>query len=181
MKGTLHKTDAGWMVSHSTYDTVTDKWIAGKLPLHPYDVEQIEQDSKRFDNIEARIAAYPDVEFQIEDFWETGLEEVIRVAKLIESEQTDVREDDVENKTNFILSRLVDLYIEKTGYGMDMWSKEENAVMTTIAEIVNVKAKENTYTEEDIDRLLALYTDDAPAGYIKRDYKKYLKGIKSGE
>ena len=38
--------------------------------------------------------------------------------------------------------------------------------------------KENTYTEEDIDRLLSLYSDDAPASYIKRDYKKYLQTIK---
>ena len=32
--------------------------------LHPDDVKQIEQDSYLFDNIEARIAAYPDVEFE---------------------------------------------------------------------------------------------------------------------
>jgi hypothetical protein len=32
---------------------------------------------------------------------------------------------------------LVDKYIEKTGYGMDMWGKEENHVMTTIAEILD--------------------------------------------
>lgn len=34
------------------------------------------------------------------------------------------------------LEYLIDKYIEKTGYGMDMWSKEENAVMTTVAEII---------------------------------------------
>jgi hypothetical protein len=36
-----------------------------ELPLHPDDVKQIEEDSKTFDNIEARIAAYPDVDFEI--------------------------------------------------------------------------------------------------------------------
>lgn len=34
------------------------------------------------------------------------------------------------------LDYLIEKYIEKTGYGMDMWSKEENAVMTTVAEII---------------------------------------------
>ena len=58
--------------------------------------------------------------------------------------------DKDEPKTNSILSRLIDLYIEKTGYGMDMWTQEENAVMTTIAEIVNDKAKETLYTEEQV-------------------------------
>jgi hypothetical protein len=37
---------------------------------------------------------------------------------------------------NLTLSRLVDLYVEKTGYGMDMWNKEENNTMSVIAEIV---------------------------------------------
>jgi hypothetical protein len=31
---------------------------------------------------------------------------------------------------------LLDLYIEETGYGMDMWSKEENQTMSTIAKII---------------------------------------------
>jgi AMMECR1 domain-containing protein len=34
------------------------------------------------------------------------------------------------------LEYLIEKYIEKTGYGMDMWSKEENSVMTTVAEII---------------------------------------------
>ena len=35
------------------------------LPLHPDDVHQINLDGERFDNIEARILAAPDVEFEI--------------------------------------------------------------------------------------------------------------------
>lgn len=34
------------------------------------------------------------------------------------------------------LEYLIEKHVEKTGYGMDMWSKEENAVMTTVAEII---------------------------------------------
>ena len=82
MKGTLHKTEAGWQVSHATYNMEIERWTAGKLPLHPKDVAQIEEDAKVFDNIEARIAANPDVDFIIEDYWETGLEQIIKVARL---------------------------------------------------------------------------------------------------
>ena len=64
MKGTLKKTTAGWFVlyqvSKNSFDSVYDS-----LPLHPFDVKQIKEDSKVFDNIEARINAYPDVEFEI--------------------------------------------------------------------------------------------------------------------
>lgn len=35
------------------------------LPLHPDDVKQIEKDSLVFDNIEARIKCYPNVDFEI--------------------------------------------------------------------------------------------------------------------
>jgi hypothetical protein len=34
------------------------------------------------------------------------------------------------------LSELIDLYQEETGYGMDMWSKEENNTFTTITKIL---------------------------------------------
>jgi len=65
MKGTLHKTEQGWVVTHSTYDMILKSWKVGKFPLHPEDVKQINRDALVFDNIEARIAAYPDVEFEI--------------------------------------------------------------------------------------------------------------------
>ena len=87
MKGKLVKTETGWIVRLFDTEKAHDIMYCGaEWPLHPYDCHQIDEDSKRFDNIEARIAAYPDVEFVIEDFWETGMEEVIPVAKLIESE-----------------------------------------------------------------------------------------------
>ena len=37
---------------------------------------------------------------------------------------------------NLTLTKLLDLYIEETGYGMDMWSKEENQTMSTISKII---------------------------------------------
>jgi hypothetical protein len=73
MKGTLHKTEQGWIVEYAKHS---------ELPLHPDDVKQIEEDAKVFDNIEARIAAYPDVKFEIVNVWEGGMYPY-RYAKLI--------------------------------------------------------------------------------------------------
>jgi len=65
MKGKITKTDEGWIVR---YDVSQDDYSYplpsyNFLPLHPDDVKQINIDAQVFDNIEARIAAYPDVEF----------------------------------------------------------------------------------------------------------------------
>ena len=65
MKGKLHKTDRGWVVS---YEDVVSLYpfrqtYSKELHLHPDDVKQIEKDAQVFDNIEARIACYPDVDF----------------------------------------------------------------------------------------------------------------------
>jgi hypothetical protein len=48
--------------------------------LHPDNVKEIEQDSYQFDNIESRIAAYPDVEFSLVSLVDGG----IIYAKLIQ-------------------------------------------------------------------------------------------------
>jgi len=77
MKGRLLKADGKWLVSYND-----SQGIFKLLPLHPYDVQTIKDQEKVFDNIEARISAYPDVEFGIENFWETGIEEPFEVAKL---------------------------------------------------------------------------------------------------
>jgi len=87
MKGKLIKTETDWVVRLFDTEKAHDvTYCKGSWPLHPYDVHQIQEDSERFDNIEARIAAYPDVDFVIESFWEHGMEDPIPVAKLIENE-----------------------------------------------------------------------------------------------
>jgi hypothetical protein len=86
MKGILYKTDNGWEVSHATYDITKQKWTAGKLPLHPDDVKQIKEDSLIFDNIEARIDAYPDVEFETVNMGFGPDDNVLIYAKLIKPE-----------------------------------------------------------------------------------------------
>ena len=41
-----------------------------------------------------------------------------------------------KEKYNLTWEKLIDLYIEETGYGMDMWGKEENKTMLTITKII---------------------------------------------
>lgn len=68
MKGKIHKTDEKWMISRCVGDGVAEVWEE-QIPLHPDDIKQINADAQVFDNIEARIAAYPDVEFEIVEEW----------------------------------------------------------------------------------------------------------------
>ncbi len=66
MKGKLIKSELGWIVS--TTDIMEGGYsCANTFPLHPDDVRQINLDSLVFDNIEGRIASYPDVEYDIID------------------------------------------------------------------------------------------------------------------
>ena len=89
MKGILHNTDSGWRVSYAAYNEISKRWTAGKLPLHPDDVKQINDDAQVFDNIEARIAAYPDVEFEIvSGFDNNGPDHFPQYAKLIDQKST---------------------------------------------------------------------------------------------
>ena len=64
MKGIIKKTDKGWNVLYTQCvpKRIVTEWNKS-LPLHPDDVKQINKDAQVFDNIEARIAAYPEVEF----------------------------------------------------------------------------------------------------------------------
>jgi hypothetical protein len=67
MKGILKKTQSGWIINYD-YTVNKNDWCT--LPLHPADVEQINKDSQVFDNIEARIASNPEVEFEIvTEYW----------------------------------------------------------------------------------------------------------------
>jgi len=73
MKGKLTNKDGKWFVQYNEPLSIYTKgynpgdYVSKELPLHPDDVKQINADGQIFDNIEARIAAYPDVEFEIDD------------------------------------------------------------------------------------------------------------------
>jgi hypothetical protein len=70
MKGKITKSDEGWIVRYDAFQDDHSYPFPGWnfIPLHPDDVKQINRDGQVFDNIEARIAAYPDVEFEIVDY-----------------------------------------------------------------------------------------------------------------
>ena len=86
MKGKLLKADGKWLVAYND-----SQGLFQFLPLHPFDVQMISEQEKIFDNIEARISSNPDVEFGIEMFWETGIEEHFETALLImDNEDWDV-------------------------------------------------------------------------------------------
>ena len=82
MKGKLIKTENGWEVEYLEFFRVRKEngihvdvdvdayyflteYLIKTLPLHCDDVEQIEEESKVFDNIEARILSSPEIEFEI--------------------------------------------------------------------------------------------------------------------
>jgi len=104
MKGKLIKDDEGWWVQHKAKGLDGNLEYIAESMLHPDDVEQIEKDAQVFDNIEARIAAYPDVEFKMvtevvasvgdldtQDYY------TISYAKLINTEeQNDLEEEAVK-------------------------------------------------------------------------------------
>lgn len=77
MNGKLLKNeDYGWFVSYKTKDGMFEV-----LQLHPDNVNEILEDSKVFDNIEARILANPQVEFDIVE--NNKMSGVAKYAKLI--------------------------------------------------------------------------------------------------
>jgi len=78
MKGKLIKQDNRWYVTHLE----ENEWET-YYPLCIDDVNEINAWEQIFDNIEARIAANQDVDFELEDYWETGLEGPVKVARLM--------------------------------------------------------------------------------------------------
>jgi hypothetical protein len=73
MKGKLYKTEKGWVVRNP----VPTNFQYTYYNIHPYYEKYYFLDED---------AEGSEVEFEIEDFWETGLEEVYKVAKLINVE-----------------------------------------------------------------------------------------------
>ena len=66
---------------------------------------------------------------------------------------------------NLTLNKLIDLYIEETGYGMDMWGKEENQTMSTIAKIIRSLQKPKHPKYFQIEMLC----------YVNPEFNEYTK------
>lgn len=69
------------------------------------------------------------------------------------------------------LEYLIEKYIEKTGYGMDMWSKEENAVMTTVAEIIEESKVKNLSSNTAVSGRLSSYQK------MKQKYEERIRQL----
>jgi len=142
MKGKLYKTDNVWYVmgvEEGDWNTY--------YQLHPDDVNQIKEDSKIFDNIEARIAAYPEVEFEIKYYWDETMEgPIIEVAKLIElGEEKKLNLQTLETKLDQSLS-------EETDWTLSRWLKSKREQKELIIDIMNKDEKDGLY-ENDVDKL----------------------------
>jgi len=109
-------------------------------PLHPKNVEEIENDSKVFDSIEARIAAYPDIEFEI--VVDTKINMVTKYAKLID--QVD------KEKQKERLIQLMELDAKDGLYQMEISDEEiDNAVVIEYENVGDEKLFPN-HTDKDI-------------------------------
>jgi hypothetical protein len=88
MKGKIKKQQDSWVVEHIYYEHCPpgdhDIQMIRTYPLHLHDMEQIRKDSLIFDNIEARIAAYPNVEFELVTTWEHNITESHATSKPVE-------------------------------------------------------------------------------------------------
>ena len=78
MKGKLIKQDDRWYVTRLE----ENEWETF-YPLCIEDINEINAWEQIFDNTETRVAVNQDVDFELEDYWETGLEGTVKVAKLI--------------------------------------------------------------------------------------------------
>jgi hypothetical protein len=89
MKGTLQYVSKdetlvkSWVVWYNEQPDGGNITFVDSLPLHPDDVNEINAWEQIFDNVEARIAANPEVEFEIKYYWDETMKQPIEVAKLI--------------------------------------------------------------------------------------------------
>jgi hypothetical protein len=92
MKGRLIRSNGEWKVSY-----IDSQGTSKLLPLHPYDEQILQVESKQFKDVDGKIPAHlladylvfltdRDIEFGIENFWETGIEEPFETALLIKDE-----------------------------------------------------------------------------------------------
>jgi hypothetical protein len=126
MKGILKKTPAGWYV---WYSVMRDEITSG------YDSIPLYQETFDFNGKQPIIPLVEgkQVEFNIEDFWETGGDEGIKLAKLIIPKEEPKEEPKRETLEEFIkksyLSRLQDCLSVDFADGIKLgvkWQEEQD-------------------------------------------------------
>jgi hypothetical protein len=184
MKGILKKTESGWIVNYD-YTVNKNDWCT--LPLHPADVEQINKDSQVFDNIEARIAAYPEIEFEIVNkMWGVN-DDIITYAKLIKpSIQHSITDYGVEGIDSCLEYKEDDVEkLAETEYPIfdgGLLSIAYNQKHSRIDFIKGYnKAKETLYTEEQLRELISLIRTELAKNQYNHysiDYDQLIQSLK---
>jgi hypothetical protein len=146
MKGTLVKTEQGWMVKYDQRTWQDPSVEDGELPLHPDDVKEINELSKIFDNVDARYNGQ-EVEFEMTYHWDETIPQPISVGRLIKTKEDD--KDRLYDTVNNV-EKLADNHVESLGF-ITFTNDYSNERRTSFIDGYN-KAKETLYTEEDVIR-----------------------------
>ena len=135
MKGTVHKTDNGWEIRYmKDFDSKILPYI-GKvsIPLLNQSIMDLKEGNE--------------VEFEIEDFWETGLEQSYKIAKIIIPSKKETLEEAAER-----------IYREYPNNPLDKpewhYNRDINCFKKRKAFILGAKWQQeqdkNKYSEEDM-------------------------------
>ena len=146
MKGTLHKTEQGWYVSHATYDMTSKRWTAGKFPVHPDDLDSEVirwANNGSLDNNK--------VEFEIKYYWDGIMEQPIEVAKLIKPEYPEL--EGTMNLCNDIIEKRTGKMTEEEWQAAERAQTSKTKLMTSIEWLENELKKSIHYYRliEDIE------------------------------
>jgi hypothetical protein len=176
MKGILKKTQSGWIINYD-YTVNKNDWCT--LPLHPADVEQINKDSQVFDNIEARIASNPEVEFEmVTEYWsgEIGVNG-LTYAKLIHHSVESNEMIDHIGDANKMVEDDKELFYQKQV--MNPYPSESQSYTSYEKGFVEGynKAKETFYTEEDMKKAFR-YGMGIGEWQMKDDFGAWVKALK---
>lgn len=164
MKGTLHKTEDGWQVSHATYDLVLQRWTAGRFPIHPHDLNS---EIIRWANNGSLDGK--EVEFE----WCVILQpdgKGKEYARLTEPK----RNIDLQN----LETKLDQALSEETDWTLSRWLKSKREQKELITEIMNEDAKDRLY--DDAIQKSAKQSWEGCDGCTEAEETFYLNGYVRG-
>jgi hypothetical protein len=189
MKGKLIYDQEGWWVQHTATSPDGTEYFQTDTMLHPDDVKFLEDCNLVFDNLEARIAAYPEVEFEMvtETVMSVGNSEeqdeyTHTYAKLISPKESSYQLEYNRYMKTFVNSNLnpptIEQFVDKVNTDSDFakyWGpggKEQQKQLIT--EIMDLDAKDGLY-EDEVDKLAHQYNP-----VMKLDAEFIRAGFKAG-
>ena len=156
MKGKLTKLYSGWVVTYmEDFDSKILPYRGSiSIPIHPYLEKYYFLDED---------AEGSEVEFEIEDFWETGLEQVYKVAKLIkpkEPKQETLEEAAKKYATNHGMMAYISAEKEESFIEGAKWQEER------------------MYSEEEVFKILYKSHNAESTSIIANTLKKWFEKFK---